>query len=705
MDKKLKSGVSYNLQTIFSGINDKIVIPDLQRDYCWGNADCDLVNKFLDTIISLDKSEKWPMGLIYGYSDTLSPEHIQLCDGQQRLTTLFLIVGVINRLLPENKYQHLLISDFELENDDQEPYLQYAIRESSLYFLSDLVCHYFLNKDEINSVEHIPEQPWYLRIYTQDPTVKSILRAVKLIEERLLMLDNLEELGNFITTNMVFLFYDMENRTNGEETFVVINTSGEPLSANQNLKPKIINEHKNQYSHIAEDWERMETWFWQHRNRDEKPPHTSDEGMSEFLRCLMILNKYEANKEVNLCQESERFPYKDIDYSTMSSYFEAYKFIYTTDFSERYDKMPKYPYSQEFLFVILPTLQYCYNYINSIDINDVKRVYHLFCNLSRYIDLSKPEGPIKNALAIVNTMNEKDVLCLKEHPALRDEEKKKLNLIANAGKSRTETELLFALAESNPIFNGQISILLQWSENNIEAFRHYLDRVDELWNGECNGNIDILRRALLTRNLKDYPLDLPNKSHLTLGWEYKEWFKIIGNNVDGVKTFLDDQQSLQEMIDNYSDKSSPYYAIIKDAEILSKSWRKNIRKGWNNIVIVMEKERSNADFLIIFNGIYYPKKLMSNGWFPLWEYEGLLYTDHSKYNLTIDYIYNQDYGYKILIWSGKYKQKKTYNNLSDIQKLGLYHLDGKGEDCWETDYIEDGNIAKSKLIEIANWII
>ena len=705
MDKKLKSGESYNLQTIFSGINDKIVIPDLQRDYCWGNADCDLVNKFLDTIISLDKSEKWPMGLIYGYSDTLSPEHIQLCDGQQRLTTLFLIVGVINRLLPENKYQHLLISDFELENDDQEPYLQYAIRESSLYFLSDLVCHYFLNKDEINSVEHIPEQPWYLRIYTQDPTVKSILRAVKLIEERLLMLDNLEELGDFITTNMVFLFYDMENRTKGEETFVVINTSGEPLSANQNLKPKIINEHKNQYPHIAEDWERMETWFWQHRNRDEKPPHTSDEGMSEFLRCLMILNKYEANKEVNLCQESERFPYKDIDYSTMSSYFEAYKFIYTTDFSERYDKMPKYPYSQEFLFVILPTLQYCYNYINSIDINDVKRVYHLFCNLSRYIDLSKPEGPIKNALAIVNTMNEKDVLCLKEHPALRDEEKKKLNLIANAGKSRTETELLFALAESNPIFNGQISILLQWSENNIEAFRHYLDRVDELWNGECNGNIDILRRALLTRNLKDYPLDLPNKSHLTLGWEYKEWFRIIGNNVDGVKTFLDDQQSLQEMIDNYSDKSSPYYAIIKDAEILSKSWRKNIRKGWNNIVIVMEKERSNADFLIIFNGIYYPKKLMSNGWFPLWEYEGLLYTDHSKYNLTIDYIYNQDYGYKILIWSGKYKQKKTYNNLSDIQKLGLYHLDGKGEDCWETDYIEDGNIAKSKLIEIANWII
>lgn len=701
----MKSGESYNLQTIFSGINDKIVIPDLQRDYCWGNADCDLVNKFLDTIICLDKSEKWPMGLIYGYTDSLSPEHIQLCDGQQRLTTLFLIVGVINRLLPGNKYQRVLISDFELENDDQEPYLQYAIRESSLYFLSDLVCHYFLNKEKINSVEQIPEQPWYLRIYKQDPTVKSILKAVKLIEERLSQLDNLEELGDFITTNMEFLFYDMENRTNGEETFVVINTSGEPLSANQNLKPKIINEYKNRYPHIAEDWERMETWFWQHRNREEKTPHTSDEGMSEFLRCLMILKKYEANKEVDFSQESERFPYKDIDYGTMSRYFKAYQFIYTTDFSERYDKIPKYPYSQEYLFVILPTLQYCYNYIDSINTDDVKRVYHLFSNLSRYVDLSRPEGPIANALAIVNSMNDKDVLCLKNHPTLRDEEKKKFILIDNAGESRTETELLFALAESNPIFNGQISILLQWSKNNMEAFRHYLNRVNELWNGNCDGNIDILRRALLTRGLKDYPLDLPNKSHLTLGWEYKEWFRIIENNADGIKAFLDDQQSLQDMIDNYSDINSPYYAIIKDAKILSKSWRKNIRKGWNNIVIVMEKERSNADFLIIFNGICYPKNLMSNGWNYLWEYEGLLYTDHSKYNLTIGYIYDQANGYKVMIWSGKNKQNKTYTSLSDIQKLGLHHLENKGDDCWETDYIEDGNVAKSKLIEIANWII
>ena len=705
MNIKLKSGEYYSLHKIFSGINDKIVIPDLQRDYCWGNPDKNLVSKFLDTMFVLDKEQKWPMGLIYGYTDSLYSEHIQLCDGQQRLTTLFLVVGIINRLLPGNKYKHLLISDFEYEQDDQEPYLQYAIRESSLYVLSDLTCHYFLNAEEIESVDKIPEQPWYLGIYRKDPTVKSILNAVKLIEERLSGRNDLEELGRFVTNNMEFMFYDMENRANGEETFVVINTSGEPLTANQNLKPKIITEYQEAYPRIADKWEQMETWFWQNRNRNEQIPHTSDEGMAEFMRCVMILKHYQLTGKVEFVEDGREFPYKDIDFGELRRYFIAYKLMYTTNYQERYDKQPKYTYSQEALFVILPTLQYCYKYIGYAKQIDLKRLYHLFCNLSRYVDLSRPAGPIGTALALVYSMNGKDVVSLKDNPSLREEERRKLLLLAETNNIREDIELLFAQAENNNIFNGQISILLQWSNNNIEAFRHYLNRVNELWNGNCDGNIDILRRALLTRGLEDYPLDVSNKSHFTLGWEWKEWYKIFKNNVEYIKSFLDDQLSLQDMIDSFSDKSSPYYAIVKDEKILQKSRRKNLRLGWNDIVIVMEKERSNADFLIILNNVYYPKNLMRSGWNYLWEYCGVLYTDHLKYDLTIDYIFEKGKGYKVEIWSGKYKNKKKYPNLSNISELGLQRIENKGEECWVTESLVDPNKAKEKLSEIANWVV
>lgn len=33
---QLISGEAYSLSEIFCGENDKVIIPDLQRDYCWG---------------------------------------------------------------------------------------------------------------------------------------------------------------------------------------------------------------------------------------------------------------------------------------------------------------------------------------------------------------------------------------------------------------------------------------------------------------------------------------------------------------------------------------------------------------------------------------------------------------------------------------------------------------------------------------------
>ena len=66
---RLKGGENYSLSVLFSGENDKIVIPDLQRDYCWGNEDVNLVGPFMDTLLGLDKSQDLTMGLIYGYFD------------------------------------------------------------------------------------------------------------------------------------------------------------------------------------------------------------------------------------------------------------------------------------------------------------------------------------------------------------------------------------------------------------------------------------------------------------------------------------------------------------------------------------------------------------------------------------------------------------------------------------------------------------
>ena len=146
------SGEEYNLKNIFGG-RAKIVIPDLQRDYCWGLETYDknnkrqgeLVTQFVTGLIegyNAGQNDFMSLGLLYGYE---SPKgQIQLCDGQQRLTTLYLLLGVLNRMVSNDELPSLLMSDFE-KVDDQEPQLLYAIRESTLYFLSDLTYHYFLS--------------------------------------------------------------------------------------------------------------------------------------------------------------------------------------------------------------------------------------------------------------------------------------------------------------------------------------------------------------------------------------------------------------------------------------------------------------------------------------------------------------------------------------------------------------------------------
>ncbi len=64
----LKTGETYKIQDLFSKDN-KIIIPDLQRDYCWGTKNKDgenLVSAFISNLLK-NKDKDLNLGLLYGY--------------------------------------------------------------------------------------------------------------------------------------------------------------------------------------------------------------------------------------------------------------------------------------------------------------------------------------------------------------------------------------------------------------------------------------------------------------------------------------------------------------------------------------------------------------------------------------------------------------------------------------------------------------
>jgi hypothetical protein len=177
-----------------------------------------------------------------------------------------------------NQFKDILISEAELV-DDKEPNLQYAIRESTLYFLSDLVCEFFLKKD--TKIEEIQKQSWYFKEYDLDASIQSMMNAIKIIDGKLEGVDS-AKFGEFIINKLQMLYYDMGHRIRGEETFVVINTTGEPLTATENLKPILIGNIKDEEARkkASNEWEDREEWFWQNRKEGEQ---TSDKGLNDFF--------------------------------------------------------------------------------------------------------------------------------------------------------------------------------------------------------------------------------------------------------------------------------------------------------------------------------------------------------------------------------------------------------------------------------------
>ena len=732
---RLITGNPYSLKEIFSGENDKIIIPDLQRDYCWGNpyskdSEGSLVDSFLDSIFrvySQEPNNDITMGLIYGYYDELKSYHLQLCDGQQRLTTLFLIMGVINRYV-NNKYRELLISNFELQEDDKEPHLLYGIRESSLYFLSDLTIHYFL--DSNLSINDIKAQYWFLNSYNQDPTILSILRALETIATRLDGREDLEALGDFLQKHLKFLFYDMENRQNGEETFVVINTTGEPLSANQNLKPliilnspdyirKIVYEDGSITEHdTAQDWEEMETWFWQHRHLNDYD--TSTEGMLAFLHCVRVLESpTEAEWHHTIDISDDKFPIT-IKMYDIWEWFCAYKRIYELDYDWLSTPKIIYPdrqthYTQKDLYSILPTMLYCKNNKDATDV-EIQRVYHLFYNMGRYRPVTRYSQnevlkvPAYRAYQWIKDLPSKDVLSLLDVTDFNiDEERKKLSFIHDYGYDDTRRhhiEELFAKAEDFKIYDGQISTMLTWSSNSedysdpVDNLDYYYGRIKELWD-KPDENLNKLRRALLAFGVQGYPMPT-GATNWTLCSD-TEWRTLFERQSDQIVSFIK-RGSLDDIISNFNDIDSQYYPLVRNASYLDFSRDHQIRVHANGVIELMEKTRASASFLLFHRGQLFEKDMvdMSN-WCGFWVWSNgidtVFYSICYTFNITLDMRVLKD-GYQIVAWIDRNPARPSIKPAT-LQKMGF----NRTNEEWIYPVIIDPHEAKEKFIELSNSII
>lgn len=208
--------------------NIPIVIPMIQRDYAQGRSSATEIRKlFVKTIYdALISDNELNLDFIYGsYEDIDGNISFIPLDGQQRLTTLFLLYWLV--IKRENI----------TEGCDFIERFTYKTRHTTRAFC-DFLTHKFKPQFENPLSYEIKEDPQFILLWENDPTVKGML--VMLDELNNILYDENPEMKYWERlTNISFFFADLDELGISDEIYIKMNSRGKPLTPFEHFKAEL----------------------------------------------------------------------------------------------------------------------------------------------------------------------------------------------------------------------------------------------------------------------------------------------------------------------------------------------------------------------------------------------------------------------------------------------------------------------------------
>lgn len=265
----------------------KIEIPIIQRDYAQGRADEEvsaLRDRFLDRVIEAATTDRH-MGLDFVYGDVRAGV-LQPLDGQQRLTTLFLL--------------HWYVASRAHKLDPVAPWLRfsYSTRPTAREFTRTIASNPYPGGPTSPSA-WISDQPWYVYPWRHDPTIASMLVILDAIHQRLdSRSDEIDAIWDRLTSRpddvqnsaIWFLFLPVVDIAHGEDLYIKMNSRGKPLTTFEVFKADfesiIKSADPDRYKHLVDSidgaWADL---LWEYEKRAASDNKIDD----EFERYLTFI--------------------------------------------------------------------------------------------------------------------------------------------------------------------------------------------------------------------------------------------------------------------------------------------------------------------------------------------------------------------------------------------------------------------------------
>lgn len=574
---------------------DKIEIPKIQRDFAYGRTDNKNSRKrerFLDSLYDAVCGNPITLDFVYGdvQNNTLTP-----LDGQQRLTTLFLLYWYASQKEQVAEEKCFFLKKFS-----------YETRPSARKFCETLTTENIDLECDKTLSEQIKDKNWFPLEWQHDATISSMLVMLDAIQEKFSLVENLYSK----LENISFYFLPIEDMGLTDELYIKMNSRGKPLTQFEHFKAELEKQlkladaktAKRIGSKIDREWTDL---LWQYRNSGvgDDSDNTTDD---EFLRYFIFICNIICYKNGGSPKTSDEFDLiKDFftvsgdsdkliaesknkvieNAKTLEIFFDCWlngekksisiQSFFETFASERHeeDKIKtnynvnlledclknyadiigknrrKFTLNQ--IILLYAFVLYRQNLIE-ISENDFRRrlriVNNLILNSPDQISDSENRQSGNRMPAILRQVDciilkgkiaDRDEVGINFNPSQLNEEKKKLEWTQN---NLNNTESLFAL-EDHELLYGQISIV------GLDNPAHF-ERFESLFN--CNW--DLVDCALFT--LGDYKQKERNGWRYQLGSSMKDAWKTLFHKSDSLIGFENTQSVLNELLkktDNFTD--------------------------------------------------------------------------------------------------------------------------------------------------------
>jgi hypothetical protein len=649
-----------------------LIVPEIQREYVWGNNPQKILTIFCEDIResraerfsensityktkafiqnvlpgadddirenlqNLLKKSDWEddymnIGFLYSYKPNYNVfndtyEDINLIDGQQRITTLFLLLFYF--AIQERRKVNF--EDFlRYDKSSGQLAFDYRVRSLTHNFLVDLIA----KVSSIDDIAGIKKTSWFLSNYHDDPTISAMVSGLILMEstfrsDKVLYYD-------FLKTKVRFWHFRTEETFQGEELYITMNSRGQQLADNENVRGKLFEParlKKAGYNELywSERWEIWQDFFWRHRNK-QKSRSNADAGFNEFLRWIQIIRMVEMEQSIADDDNEEALDKKKIievmhwpdesqynvaylDMTEIDLFFGAIKYLYEDlpkelsaikkqyKFYSRFDLLskswirPDKALTLIDLYKLLPALYFVKKVIaegKRKDPHNIFRLIRFFHNSSLDDNIGKSIGPqtLQALLLIKRLRPTEDVVKLhgfKAQTIVNKEEKLKLGLIKDSDV-RVQLEDLCWMAEDMINHNGSILFLINWTLEETKVFDFKKFKKMLLTYRELRNHEEQIRADLIVTRC--YELD---DSRARWKWDYfklpdflqfaYQFYKWRSGSLDEFledreKTFLKQYKNIAELLAESGLKKQIYIYYLLSKWVMT---HRHAEWNWNN---------------------------------------------------------------------------------------------------------------------------